>query len=96
MKIKIDFDNRIISIEDRVNLGELNNRLETLFPNGEWKKFSLESTVYTYYTNPIVGPIKPYWEYPWYQPSEITNIGYQTDGSTVNINQCFGTYSVEL
>ena len=96
MKLTIDFDNRIINIEEEVKLEDLIDKLKKLFPKDEWKKFKLTTNTFQYWYNPIVEPIQPFWSYPWYQPSEI-NCGYATDGSgEFSINQCFGTHNLEV
>ena len=52
MKLQIDTVNKTIQvINSELNLGELIKELKKLFPNGEWKKFSIEKSVeyYPYY-----------------------------------------------
>lgn len=42
MKLQLDFENKIITIEDTVNLGKLVSRLEELLP--DWKQWELKQT----------------------------------------------------
>ena len=69
MRIKIDFDNKVISLEDKTNLGELVKQLNLLFPKNEWKKFTLETNVTINWNNPIT--INPIPFVPYYQSQPI-------------------------
>lgn len=96
MKLKIDFDNKVINVEENTNLGEFVEKIEQVFPDGEWKHFTLSTNVYWTWSNPIVIDPAPYWTYPyWY-----TNPVYSTtDGSgdfVHTTNACFGTYNIDL
>lgn len=62
MKIQLDTTQKIIRIEEKVNLKELFDILERLLPNELWKEFCLETTVITNFGNPII--IKPTEIYP--------------------------------
>lgn len=42
MKIKICTKEKIFEIEEEVNLGELINELDKMFPNEAWKKYNLQ------------------------------------------------------
>ena len=53
MKLKIDFDNKIIEVEGSVNLGEFFDKLRKMLPN--WFEFSLKNeTKIEYYTYPVI------------------------------------------
>lgn len=41
MKIHIDFDNLIITLEGNVGLYEFIDRIKTMLPFGEWKDYTL-------------------------------------------------------
>lgn len=62
MKIKLDIDNKIITLEESVGLETLFETLENLLPGGLWKKFTLQTNVINNWINPIV--IKEYPVYP--------------------------------
>ena len=70
MKLFIDTENKVIKIEEKVNLGELIEKIKKLLP-GEWKEYKLEANTQMYWANPIVihewpiYPSNPYW---WNQP----------------------------
>lgn len=69
MNLKIDTINKTITIEDsKVNFEELFKTLNELFPNDEWKKFSLIPN----YINNIYEPLKyePYGPLEPYQPNK--------------------------
>jgi len=61
MRIRIDTDDKIITIEEKVNLGEFFSKLEELLPDLEWREYSLETGTINYWTNPIIiNPNLPY------------------------------------
>lgn len=65
MKIQLDTTNKLIKVEESVNLGEFTETLERLLPYGKWKEFKLETQTVVNWSNPIV--IEPYRPYtpPW-------------------------------
>ncbi len=74
MKIQINTEEKIIKIEDKVNLTELWDLLNKMFPDGEWREFSLETnTTIIEWQQPIVinyPPYPNYYVWPWViQPS---------------------------
>ena len=76
IQIKITDSQRVISVEEKINFGELINALEKLLPNGLWKEFELETNVTinwgTY--QPIVIKEYPVWPVypgvPYPQPQQ--------------------------
>jgi len=44
MKIRIDTDKKIISLDQSVNIEDLIKFLKKIFPKGEWKNYELEIT----------------------------------------------------
>jgi hypothetical protein len=70
MKLQLDTENKIIRIEESVNLDEFYTMIKKLFPNDLWKKFKLETNVISNWTSPII--IKEYPVYPYpYTPQPI-------------------------
>ena len=90
MKITIDTDNRIISVEQDVLMKTLIENLNKLFPNLEWECFTLQTNTFinTWYNPIIIDRVKPidYPTYPW-----ITSSGNQ-----LNFNYDSGTYNVQI
>ncbi len=91
MKLKIDTFNKTIQIEESVNLKELFDDLELMFPNGEWKKYTLTEYLFNEFMvwkdpirfdKEITQPITPFTP-PW----EIT---------CESSNQVSGVYCVEI
>ena len=82
MKIILDTLEKVIKIDESVNLGEFFETLEKILPMGEWKGFKLETNfsinsqwvtpiVLKEYINPISPipcPSYPYPSYSWYMP----------------------------
>jgi len=70
MKIQLDTDNKIIKIENSVNLGDFVNSIKKILPNGEWKEFKLEVNSIIQWYEPIIiepyKPFNPYYPWPWY------------------------------
>ena len=65
MKIQIDTDNKIIKLEQNVNLLELFNQLNNLLPNNLWYDFVIDVNTKIEWINPIYpnnpSPIQPYY-----------------------------------
>lgn len=60
MKIQIDFDNKIITLENNVNLKEFYDRIKMLLPDGEWKNYNIDTnTVINNWKDPIYIPYTP-------------------------------------
>jgi hypothetical protein len=71
MKIQIDTTNKVLKIEESVNLKELFKIVQMLLPS-DWEEYKLEvNTIIVGWQNPIIVE-KPYPVYPWYQPYYTT------------------------
>lgn len=66
MKLQIDTEKKTIKVEGTVNFDALIKNIKKLFPENEWKEYSLESnTTITYWNSPIIYPtVQPYY-YDW-------------------------------
>lgn len=76
MKFQIDTTQKTIKIEEEVNLGELFEKLEIMFPNQLWKEYKLEVSVITNWTNPIIITNPP--TYPYYPTTQPYYLPYWT------------------
>lgn len=91
MKLQLDTKEKVIRLEESVNLGEFTETLKLLLPDGLWKEYRLETNCTVYWSNPIVvEPYAPY-TYPWLTLTEGTagspsSYRFTTEG-TYNI-QC--------
>ena len=67
MKLQIDTTNKILIIEERVNLGEFFILLNNLFPDFKWEEFNLEMKPIPNWYNPLTVPLGPGYvgQYPW-------------------------------
>jgi len=91
MKLQIDTDNKTINILENVQFGVLIDILDKLFPNREWKSFTLITEVISKWMSPIIidTPIyPPYPSYPW-----VTFDGTNKNG---NLLYNTGTYNVDI
>ena len=79
MKIQLDYDRSVITLENNVNLGEFFNKIKSLLP--DWKKWNLDTQTTIEWDNPITVPwypgpyypSYPYYPRPWYEhPNTIT------------------------
>lgn len=107
MKILLDTENKVITLQEPVNLGELFTWLDNLLPLGEWKSYKLDTNVInsTIYPSPQPWkPNQPWYEQPWitYDTNtdpNITNITsgdfvVTTEGNSYSINS--GTYLIDI
>ena len=86
MKIRIDFTEKIITVENAVNLKEFYDKLKLILPDGKWKEYTLETNVIiNNWNNPVIIE-----KYPWYDPYPYPNyepyispwiITYDTNGT---------------
>ena len=65
MKLNIDTENKTITINETVNLKELNDTIKKLLPN-EWKEYDL--IVEHKYTTAPYQPLDIHKTYPWVKP----------------------------
>ncbi|MBS3775803.1 MAG: hypothetical protein KGY70_11490 [Bacteroidales bacterium] len=86
MKIQLDYDNKMLTVENNVNLGELMEKIKQVLP--DWKKWTLETKTEVIWNNPVVvrEPYNPYyfnWPIIWCDDStagvsiDNTFTGYQ-------------------
>lgn len=96
MKIQIDFDNKIIKLENNVNLKEFFDKIKNVLSE-DWEKYTLETnTVINNWSNPII--IKdyvPYTPYPTY-PAYPHHPFWCGTTNTIADNLQTGTYNFEL
>jgi hypothetical protein len=99
MKIQIDTTAKTLKLEEAVKLNELFKALDNLFPNEEWREFTLITDVTINWTSyPIIikkYPVYPTWpsipSYP-YQPYPW--ITYINDNLKYQLNT--GIYDVQI
>lgn len=76
MKLNIDFDNKVITLLDKVNIDALSKAVKKMFPE-TWKEFTLDtntSVVYSYYPH--------YYWYNGYYTGTPTFVSGTTETST--------------
>lgn len=73
MKLQINFDEKKITLADTCTAGKLMETLESLFPDGKWAEFTIEtsSTINWQYPIIIKEEIYPNWPYNPYQPMPV-------------------------
>jgi len=99
MKIQIDTTEKVIRVEEKVNLGTLYNYLRKFFPNNEWKKYSIDAHTVIQWGQPwyiyVDRPYKPYQPWiTWYGSDVVTLDDSGTTTRKFEINS--GVYNVEI
>lgn len=89
MKLQLDTDKKVIRLEDKVVLSKLIETLRRLFPNGEWKQFTLETnTTINHWHDPIY--IQRYTppQFPWYGGLMVskTTAEYKSNDLSISLN----------
>lgn len=92
MKIQLDTEKKTIKLESSVEMSKLIETLNKLFPNKEWKKFTLETnTTIEHWSSPLVihehhdvYPT-PYWQ-PWYTTTNMVNTDYSVKANSTSLN----------
>lgn len=82
-------------------MSKLVETLEALLPNGEWKKFTLETnTVIQQWNSPVVihDHYRHHYDYPWYTTLSNTPITYHSKSEERRITSMFksGDTSLQL
>jgi hypothetical protein len=83
MKLQINTDNKTITIEESVNLGELYEALFKMFPKFTWKEYSIVPVKsIEHWTSPVTIPWTPQPVLPWYNPTivPLSNPGTTSPG----------------
>lgn len=99
MKLQLDTIAKTIKIEEKVNLGELFNKLEELLPDLKWREFELEMGSITNWVNPWVIPVYPDRYYPSYPLPWITyvgDVGGDTAIEAFTITTVGGVYNIDV
>ena len=105
MKILLDTENKTITLQEPINLGELFTWLNNLLPLGEWKSYKLDTNIInsTIYPSPQPWkPNQPWYEQPWitYDTNTAPNTPIPRDfvitagGNSYSINS--GTYLIDI
>jgi len=103
MKLQIDTSKKTIKLEESVKLDSLIKTLKQLFPNNEWKQFTLETnTVINNWNRPVVIELiktyPTYPRYPWYDWSSGGHSGYSSSSTMPKTDKPMllsGQYNVE-
>ncbi len=69
MKIQLDYDNKTVSIEDNVDLGDFVDKIRKVLP--DWREWKLETKTEIVWSNPrpIIIDDYPYWQRPYTWPT---------------------------
>ena len=96
MNIQIDTNLKTIKLAETVNLKELSEVLDKLFPKKEWMEYKLETnTVINNWTTPIV--YRNWYPYQWQRP--YITYGDSTRGDlneTFTTNNSSGIYNLSI
>ena len=70
MKLQVDTENKTITIEESINLGELYRTLFKMFPELSWESYNIVPVkTIEHWTSPITLPgTRPWNEIPWVNP----------------------------
>jgi len=95
MRLQLDTTNKLIKVEESVNLGEFFEVLDRLLPGNKWKEFKLETQTLINWSNPIVITDPWYPWRPWYgEPITVSWTGTTSPTDVTTLNQ--GVYNVEI
>ncbi len=102
MKIELDYDNKVIKLENKTELKMFIETIQKILP--DWKSWTLDTNTTIHWTNPItINPTpyipspRPWWEEPyiWYIDSPTTGDPY-TFSSTLQSEPVSGKYQIEV
>jgi hypothetical protein len=107
MKIQLDTKEKVIRIEEKVNLKDFMDVIKKILPD-IWKEYTLETNSVINWTNPIVIERFPVYPevYPWWPPypivtcdtsATITTSDVQTTGDGLSSKYSLpNTYNIEI
>lgn len=103
MKIELDYDNKIINLENRTELKKFIKTIQKILP--DWEEWTLDTHTTINWSNPITipyvpvdpYPIRPWWEKPyiWYGDAPTSGSDY-TFTSTLECEPSSGKYQIEI
>jgi hypothetical protein len=89
MRLQLDTKEKVIRLEESVNLAEFFENIKKLLHDGSWEEYRLETNCTINWTTPIVVKEYPYWPtYPW--------ITYGPDAPTIINSTTEGIYNIEI
>lgn len=98
MKLQLNTTDKTITIEEKVNIGELVDTLKRLLPNDTWLEFSIEVHIINNWSNPIIFPIAqpyiPYNPFPYTPTTQQPFIWCNTNDTTSAVSLNMGVYNV--
>ena len=89
MKIQIDTTNKVIRVEEKINLNEFYKAIQKLLSNGEWKDFELDTNTTINWQSPIIIKEKEWAPItinpsPYTNPFPVPQPWYTTCGTTIS------------
>ena len=103
MKIELDYDSKLIKLENKVELKKFVETIQKILP--DWEDWSLDTNTTINWTNPITInpplpyiPIRPWWEQPlitFCDGTDNSNINYEFN-STLTSEPVSGKYQIEI
>lgn len=104
MKIELDYDNKVIKLENKTELKNFVETIQNILP--DWEEWTLDTNTTINWSNPIVIdrtsnpyiPIQPWWEKPyvWCGPESDVYYGEYTINSTNQNEPVSGKYQIEI
>lgn len=61
MKIHLDYDSKLLTLENSVNLGDFINKIQSVLP--DWEQWKINTTLNTVW----IDPIRVYYPKPWWE-----------------------------
>jgi len=91
MKIQLDLAAKTITTNEDMNLGELIDALSKLFPEEQWREYTLNRVSHIDWTTTPMTPVTPPYSPPWIQPyyggtGIITNNANTLTNSVYNLD----------
>jgi hypothetical protein len=102
MKIELDYDNKIINLENRTELKKFIKTIQKILP--DWQEWMLDTHTTINWTNPITipyvpvepYPIRPWWEQPYVWYGDSPRVTYHTNTSVLESEPVSGKYQIEV
>lgn len=98
MKLQLDFDNKIVTLENNVNIKELVDKLTVVLKDYEKWTINTNNKI-EWVSKPIIIDRTPYRPLPWWETQPIITYGTNTTSNLTHqkeYNDITGTYQLNI
>lgn len=99
MKLQLDYDKKVLTIENNVNMGEFFSKVKKILPDWDDWKLETKNKIVFQYPYVVREPYYPWWEQPhitWTTQGTSTDINCTNTQHDLDSKPDSGTYHLEI